>query len=70
MCVPIFLQIRCSVGATIWCRDVGSYSPHGMVPGGFPGLDGAATDGLDPAAASRREMGVHLSIVGEGRGRV
>ena len=27
---------------------------------GFPGLGGAATDGADPVAEGRHEVGVHL----------
>ena len=49
---------------------MGGYPPHGTGPGEFPGLGGAETDGADPTAEARREVGVHLGGGGESGGGV
>ena len=63
--VRIFLQRRRSVGATLRCRDVGGYPPHGTGPRGFPGPGGAVIYGADPAAVSIWEVGLHLGRYGK-----
>ena len=60
--VHIFLQIRCPVGFSLQCGDVGGYPPHGTVPEGFPRPGGAATDGVDDMAEVRWDMGVKKII--------
>ena len=44
MGVPIFLQICCSVGIALLCRDMDGYPPHRTGPRGIPGPGGMATD--------------------------
>ena len=65
--IRIFLQIRCTVGVSLRCGDVGSYSLHETGPGEFPIPCGAATDGEADTAEVGREIGVHL-IGGRERG--
>ena len=46
--VCIFLQSHCSVGADLWCGDLGGYPPHGKGTEGFIEPGGAAIDRVDP----------------------